>query len=320
MANLTEIQNFFFKNYPDLVEKNIFFNQSLKNLTTFKIGGSAEVFLKTNQQEILIEILKKSYQQNFKINILGGGSNILIDDNFIKGLTVKYENQEYSFLDQNLTTSSAVSTALIAKLAIKNNLAGLENFASLPGTIGGAIYNNSHYQQHYLGDLVEKIIFFNGEKIEHLDKKSCHFSYDSSIFLQKKGFILQITFKLKKAKDNQKLNQIAKATLLHRQKTQPLSSLSAGCVFKNPKNNSQLKKLFPQFKNNEFISAGFLIDRANLKGLQIGDALISEKHASFIINNGQASSQDVIFLIKKIQKEIKNCFDIKLETEIFYWQ
>jgi UDP-N-acetylmuramate dehydrogenase len=319
MKNLTKIQKLFQENLNKSIDKDIFFNYPLKNLTTFKIGGDAEVFLRTSQEDLLIEVLKFAYQNQIKIKYLGGGSNILISDQNISGLIVKYTNQNYSINKSILTASTSLNTSFLANFAIKNNLAGLENFTSLPGTIGGAIYNNSHYKTKYFGDLIKEIRFFDGQEIINMTKKDCDFQYDHSIFLKKSGFILSASFQLEKIDDNQILLERSKKTLQLRQITQPLNFPSAGCVFKNPKNTGKLQKLFPQFKEKEFISAGFLIDKANLKGTQIGDAIISEKHASFILNLGQATSQDVLNLIKKVQIEIKNCFEIDLETEIFYF-
>ena len=317
-SEMTPNQSFFCQNFSSLINHEITFNTPIKPYTSFRIGGPAEILAQIKNQKLFLEVIKETKKAKINITYLGSGTNILVSDQGIKGLTIKYLNQDIGIQNQSITASSAVNTAFLAQKTINKKMAGLEFFTSLPGSLGGAIYNNAHYNNHYISEHLKSILFFDGQKIYTLSKKECLFDYDQSIFFKKKGFILSATFNLKSTANNASLKQIALSILKYRQNSQPLNYPSAGCVFKNPLNNSFLKKLFPQFSDQKFISAGFLIDKANLKGLSCHDAVVSSQHAGFIINQGNAQAKDVLKLIKKIQFEIQNCFKINLETEIFY--
>lgn len=249
-------------------------NEPLAKYTTFQIGGPADLVFVAK----VVKDLKKAIQTAKKMKIpnfvLGKGSNILVSDKGFRGLVIKNETSRILISGKKAKVDSGVLTNQLVKIAVDKDLAGLESFFGLPGTIGGAVSGKAHFQKKNILELVDKI-----EKIDNV--------------------ILSVVFKLKPG-NKKELWKAAKEALKYRQTTQPLNFSSAGCIFKNP----------------EFQPAGLLIDRCGLKGVKLGGAMISPKHANFIVNKSKATCQDVIRLISLCKKKVKEKFGVKLEEEI----
>lgn len=313
--------------FPDL---DWLCNFPLAEQSYFKIGGPAELYLETKDLEKMKAVLHFCETKQIPWTILGGGSNVLIDDVGIPGLVLKILAKEEQILvdnDQELKISVAagMKTNALVMSSVRLEATGLEGFIGVPGTVGGAIYNNAHYLNFLIGDFVETVIAFHVKNNEELlfSQEKCQFAYEQSIFQTNPQLvILSVQFRLKKGQPEEILEKV-KAAQKRRQDTQPLNYPSSGCVFQNPPNTAELKKLFPQFANQAFIPAGFLIDQAGLKGKQIGQIAVSEQHAAFLINlakgqDDQASAQNVKLLIDLIKSTVKSKFAINLKEEIFY--
>lgn len=295
------------------------FDFSLAEKTYFKIGGPAEVYLEINKKDDLIRLIKLTQQHNIRLTVLGGASNVIIDDLGVGGIVVKITATEISLLENNqIKAHAGIKMATLVSQSVQMGLTGLEYFLGVPGTLGGAIYNNAHYLQDLISTHVFEVEVINQSgEIVRLDQNECQFDYDSSRFQQTKEIIWSVVFTLKKGNQEESKELIKKSTL-YRAQTQPLGEPSSGCIFQNVKNNSQLKKLFPQFKNNEYISGGFLIDQAGLKGEHINDIYVSDIHAAFLVNKGKGTSADVLKMIEKIKKVVKEKFGVELCEEVFY--
>ena len=187
----------------------------------------------------------------------------------------------------------------IVRLAVRNNLIGLENLNGVPGTLGGALIMNAGAWGGEISENLVNVELINSKnELKKVPKKDINFSYRKSSF-DKNDILLSAEFNLKKAEKNLIKENFSKAQS-GRTSSQPLDKRSAGSLFKNPRNNS----------------AGKLLDNAGLKGFSIGGAKISEKHANFFINDGNASSNEMLQLIKKAHKEVKKQFDIDLSLEV----
>ncbi|MBU4369570.1 UDP-N-acetylmuramate dehydrogenase [Patescibacteria group bacterium] len=278
------------------IEKNI----NLAPLTTFKIGGPAKYFCQVKTEEELIQVIKWAKKKKIPYFVIGGGSNLLISDKGFKGLVIKLSMEQCQLVGNKLLLGSALRLSQTVMFLVKNNLTGLEWAAGIPGTVGGAVRGNAGaFGQEISNCLLKVTVLREGEVIE-LKNKEIRFAYRQSIFKKNKDIILNVVLSLKKGK-NQENEKIIQDILQRRRKSHP-SQPSAGCVFKNPK----------------LSSAGLLIDKCGLKGRQIGGAKISEKHANFIINTGQAKARDVKNLIELIKKQVKDKFNIELKEEIEY--
>jgi len=264
-------------------------NISLKNYTTFKIGGRAKYFFVAKTKVKLIKAIQEAKKRRLPFFILGGGSNILISDKGFNGLVIK--------------------TGKPLSLYVSR---GLEWAVGIPGTIEGAVYENAGAFGKSMKDVVKSVEVFDTKtgKFKIFKNKDCQFVYRGSIFKKNPNLVI-LSVKLKYRapsysearrlkRGEASLNKKIKKYLKHRKETQPLNYPSAGSVFKNPKNH--------------FV--GQLIEECGLKGKRIGRAEISKKHANFLINLGGAKSEDVLKLIKLIKRKIKQVFGIKLKEEI----
>ena len=276
-------------------------NESLKKHTTYGIGGPADLMIFPKSKQDLIKVIEIINENKIQLTILGSGSNVLVSDNGIRGAVISLKNslKKIEVDDNILYAECGTMLGKIVKHAVKNNLIGLENLNGVPGTLGGAlIMNAGAWGGEISENLVHVEIMNSKNEIQKIQKKDLNFSYRQSSF-NKDDILLSAKFNLKKAdKDVIKDNFIEAQS--GRKKSQPLNKRSAGSLFKNPKNNS----------------AGKLLDEAGLKGFSIGDAKISEKHANFFINDGDASSRDMLMLIKKAHKEVKDKFNVNLSLEV----
>jgi len=276
-------------------------NESLKKHTTYGIGGPADLMIFPKSKQDLIKVIEIINENKIQLTILGSGSNVLVSDNGIRGAVISLKNslKQVEVDDNILYAECGTMLGKIVKHAVKNNLIGLENLNGVPGTLGGAlIMNAGAWGGEISENLIHVEIINSKSEIQKIQKKDLNFSYRKSSF-NKDDILLSAKFNLKKAdKDIIKENFIEAQS--GRKKSQPLNKRSAGSLFKNPKNNS----------------AGKLLDEAGLKGFSIGDAKISEKHANFFINDGDASSKDMLMLIKKAHKEVKDKFNVNLSLEV----
>ena len=281
------------------------FQEPLRNRATFKIGGPAKFFIEPKDivDLKLLIVLAKRYK--IPIFVIGRGSNILISDKGLKGIVV-YLNSPFfkriSIKPNSLEVSSGLALRQLVEVAKERGLSGMEFLAGIPGTVGGALIMNAGSGAKFIGDLVRevKVMDYNGN-IRILSKKNIKFGYRKSSL--KKFIILSACLKVTK-KNKAEINNNLKRYLGYRRNTQDISLPNAGCIFKNPSKEP----------------AGKLIDLCGLKGRKIGDACISQIHANFILNKGNARSSDVLKLMDLVKKKVKNKFNITLEPEIKIWR
>lgn len=287
-------------------KEDILYNEDMKKHTTFKIGGPAECFITIKTKEALKEILEISNKNNIPVTIIGNGSNILVLDGGIKGITLmlKIDTLDIERIKDTykIKVGAGYKLSKLAQVFLKNEISGFEELSGIPGTIGGAAIMNAGAHGKEMKDVIEKIecIDMLGNEKE-FSKEEAKFEYRNSRFKNSKYIILQVILDLKKGKTGEikeKMNQFAK----YRKEKQPIEYPSAGSTFK---------------RGDDFITAK-LIDDAGLKGLSIGGALISTKHSGFIINKGNATAKDVLELVKYVKDTIKEKFnkDIELEIEV----
>jgi UDP-N-acetylmuramate dehydrogenase len=324
---MTKHQSLLKKRFPDI---NWSFALPLAKLSYFKLGGPAEIFYKIDNVELLKQILRFCYEKNIPWIIVGGLSNVVIADAGVPGLVLEMACKGFQVLKDEpdsvlIRAEAGMKTSQLVNKSAYLNATGLEGLIGVPGTVGGAIYNNAHYLDFLIADCVQEITTFHVKNNKEIifSRENANFAYDQSIFQEDKQLvILSATFFLKKA-DPVLIKEKIAAAQARRLADQPLNLPSSGCIFQNPPNTKHLKKIFPQFAKQEFIPAGFLIDRAGFKNQQEGAIVVSDKHAAFLVNKSEqlnipASSTDLKKLIKKIQAEIKAKFQVELKEEVFY--
>tara|TARA_B100001248_G_scaffold260319_1_gene248217 strand:+ start:2444 stop:3352 length:909 start_codon:yes stop_codon:yes gene_type:complete len=290
-----------FDELKSLIKGEVKEKEMMSKHTYYGIGGPAEAFIVPKDKEELSKILCYAHRYAIPAYFIGSGSNLLISDEGIRGIVLSPKKgfKQFQFRDSSLYAESGVMLSRIVKESIKRNLSGLESLIGVPGTLGGALVMNagafggeiSNYLRCVdIMDMKGQIISYNSGDLD--------FAYRFSSFKEDE-FIISANFILENEDPKVILRNKENANK-GRKTNQPLKFRSAGSVFKNPKN----------------FAAGYLIDKAGLKGTKIGDAEISTHHANFFINHGKASSNDVLNLIRLARERVKEKFDIELELEI----
>ena len=297
---------------------------SLKNYTTYKIGGLAKYFFVARTKEDLINASKIAKKFKLPIFVLGGGSNLLISDKGFLGLIIKIDICDIKLEKDKVFVGAGANLIKLAYLTADAGLSGFEWAAGIPGTIGGAIHGNAHAFGTKTSDLVENIeaIDLKTFKLKNFTNAECHFSLKNSIFKKNKNLVIVSAVLKLKEKNSQDVKNRIREFLEYRRTNHPMNFPSAGSTFVNPIIKIKNKKLLQKFPElNEYnkkgtVPAGYLIEKCGLAGKRMGNAQISDKHCNFIVNLGEAKAKDIIFLMKLAQKKVKMIFGIKLETEV----
>lgn len=279
----------------------LFYDVSFKDLTTIKVGGIAKVLFEPYDDKSLIAVFKEIIKNKISYFIIGNGSNLLVNDNYYEGILISLKNLNHFELlpNQIIMIEAGAKSMKVIKEITKKGIGKLEELATIPGTIGGLIYNNAGTNHITIKDVLAWIDYLDIDgKIYSIMNNDLNFAYRSSILKNKKGIILRGYFFVDNHGNIQKIEE-----LLNKKKiTQPIEKNSFGSTFKNPQG----------------IKAYEVINKLNLEKRNINDAKISEKHANFIINEKNASFNDVYRLINFIRNkalEELNC-DLQLEIEI----
>jgi len=272
------------------------------NILHLKYGGPADIFVRVKTLDELKYVLKIAKQEKFPITIIGNGSNVLVKDNGIRGIVIKLNFKDMAMIDEEtFNVGAGVQLILLAREAFQRLLTGLEFASGIPGTIGGAIKMNAGAYGGQMSDIVVTTTYLDENmELKTINNEEHNFRYRKSIFAEnEKYIIISSIIKLKKGK----LEDIKKAMFENtnsRIEKQPINYPSAGSTF----------------KRGEGYIAAKLIDDAGLKGYNIGDAYVSEKHAGFIVNKGNATAKDICSLIEHIKKVVYEKFKVELELEI----
>jgi len=297
--NINVIKNEFKKKG---IEKIVKLNEPLMNHTSLKIGGPADVFCIPNDIEELMKTISISQKFNIPFWVIGNGTNLLVLDKGVRGIVIKLGKgfKKMNFFDKIVKVGSGVSLLYLGRITLNRGLSGLEFACNIPGTLGGAIINNASFNGNCMADIVQSVTFLTKEKkIESVPPPGLNFKYRECNLKDKSVIILEVTLQLKEG-NKEKIESIIKEYIKIREVKQPLDKLSAGSIFKNP----------PGYY------AGELIEKVGAKGLSQGKAAVSNKHANFIINNGNATAKDVLYLIEEIEKRVRDVFGIELDREI----
>jgi UDP-N-acetylmuramate dehydrogenase len=290
-----------FADLEEIVETN----HPLAQHTWYGLGGPADYFIRPKTIEQLQEAARRCSENHIPIYALGFGSNLLISDEGVRAAVVKLEADQFTqtqFKDEELTAWAGAELSKLVLTCVQKGLSGIEALTGIPGSVGGAVRMNAGGNFGDVGAVVESVSLMDSYgNIFEKKKPELVFDYRSTNITAR--FILNAQVKLAEADPGQIMRTV-KEIWIHKKNNQPLNTRNCGCIFKNPRG----------------VSAGALIDRAGLKGLQIGGATVSEKHANFIIAAKGCTSRDVTRLIDAVRERVKEQFDVELELEIEVWK
>lgn len=283
----------------------------LAELTTFAIGGPADLLITVATIEEITEACAVHRATGGPLTFLGGGSNVLVSDRGVRGTVLRFHGGRIArTAPDTIRVDGGVSVNGLVRWCIAHGLGGFEAWAGTPGTLGGAVYGNAHFQGRLMSQVVMRACLLDraGEtKIEPVERLG--FAYDMSRLQGTGEALLWVEIRAHE-EDPAVIRRTAKESLTFRKRTQPLALPSAGCIFQNPEaERHRLPEGVP-------CSAGALIDRVGLKGEKRGGARISPVHANFIVNEGGATANDVVALIDEARRRVQDAFGIELREEI----
>ena len=278
---------------------------TLARHTWYGIGGPADYFIRPESTEDLQEVVRRCRDNDIKIHIIGFGSNLLISDQGVRGAVIKLETEHFKrteFVQNTLTAWAGAELRQLVLTCVKKGFSGIETLAGIPGSIGGAARMNAGGNFGDIGSVIESVMLMDNQgMIFEKHKPELSFDYRSNNITAL--LILNARINLTES-DPQQIMQSVQETWIYKKNNQPLNTRNSGCVFKNPRGQS----------------AGALIDRAGLKGLQVGAARVSDKHANFVVAEPGCKSDDILRLIDAVKERISEQFNIELEVEIEIWK
>jgi UDP-N-acetylmuramate dehydrogenase len=285
----------------------------LAPLTTFKVGGPADWLIDLQDGSELRAAASIASEAGVPLTILGGGSNVLVADEGIRGLVVRVRGGEIVRLDPGTVRADAgVTINGLVRWTLIRGVGGLEAWAGTPGTVGGAIFGNAHFHGRLISELVTRVTLVARDgSIEEVPADAMEFGYDTSRLQRTSEVVVSADFRVHDG-DPTALRRVARESLAFRKRTQPLESASAGCIFQNP---DPVRDRVPA---GIPASAGALVDRAGLKGARQGAARVSTTHANFIVNEGGATARDIRALIERCKRGVRERFGVELREEIVY--
>ncbi|HXG54219.1 MAG TPA: UDP-N-acetylmuramate dehydrogenase [Vicinamibacterales bacterium] len=283
----------------------------LAPLTTFKVGGAADWLVTLRHAADVQRIVRLAHDHGVAVSVLGGGSNVLVADAGVRGVVIRVHGGDVDLVDQSTARADAgVTINGLVRWAINRGVAGLEAWAGTPGTVGGAVYGNAHFQGRLIAELVTRVTLVAPDgTIADVPASAMEFAYDFSRLHHTREVVVYVDFGVSTG-EPAALRTVARESLAFRKRTQPLEAASAGCIFQNPEPG---RDVMPE---GIPASAGALVDRAGLKGARVGHARVSPTHANFIVNDGGATADEIARLVERCKREVLEQFGVVLREEI----
>jgi len=289
---------------PEIIDEIFKYDVPLQRYTSFRTGGMAEIFVEPGNTSELKKVLQFCKDEQKKVFIFGKGTNLLVHDNGVKGVVIHLGGVDFKKIERNgryVSSGAGVNLPQLIRKTALWGLGGLEVLVGIPGTVGGAVMMNAGGEYGDISDTISSLTTMTLDgKITNLNREDVEFVYRECSL--NKQIVVQVEFVLKESKIEvvlEKMDEIYK----EKKEKQPLSTFNAGSIF----------------KNSRHFKAAELIDKANLKGQKVGGAVVSKKHANFIVNTGNATSADILELIKIIKETVKKKYNVSLEQEIQIW-
>ncbi|MDO4605093.1 MAG: UDP-N-acetylmuramate dehydrogenase [Helcococcus sp.] len=277
-------------------------NILIKDYTTMRIGGPADILIEPNTVDQIKKIISIAKETDTPLTIIGNGSNLLVRDKGIRGIVVVLkDNFSEIKIKENIVTAKAGATLRNTSIkSFENNLTGMEPVSGIPGTIGGAIIMNAGAYGTEMKDIVKNVVTIDRDgNIQNFNNEQMDFAYRHSTASEKDLIVLEVSFELKYGNYDEIIERF-KDFDYKRSSRQPLDKNSAGSTFKRP----------------EGYFASKLIDEAGLRGYKVGNAMVSEKHAGFLINVDNSTCENMLHLISDVQKIVYDKFEVRLEREV----
>ena len=291
----------FYKKIVEIIDKDrVLKDEEMSKHTSFKVGGKADFFIIVETTKELIDVLKLTKECNIKTFIIGNGTNLIVKDDGFRGAVIKLNFKKLDIENNQIIAGAGIPLSLLSHFACINSVKNYEFLSGIPGTVGGAVKMNAGAYGGEIKDILISTTYLDKNyNLVEIDNKEHEFDYRQSIFSKKDWIIIESKFKIEYGETKEieeKINEFNKS----RREKQPLDKPNAGSIFK---------------RGEDFITAK-LIDEVGLKGYKIGGAMVSTKHAGFIVNEDNATAKDILDLIEYIKQKVKKEKDKDLKLEV----
>jgi UDP-N-acetylmuramate dehydrogenase len=296
-----------------LGEGRVVHDAPLAPLTTFKVGGAADLLVEARSEAEVVAVVEAARAHDVAVTPLGGGSNVLVGDRGVRGVVLLVKDRSLAREDPTgVRAGAGVTINGLVRWLVGQGLSGLEAWAGTPGTVGGALHGNAHFKGVNIGDLVREVRVVRPDgSLATLAASEMAFGYDASRLQTSHEIAVSAVFHVATG-EPETLRAVARASLAYRKRTQPLDVPSAGCIFQNP---DPARDVVP---DGIPWSAGALVDRAGLKGSEQAGARVSRLHGNFIVRDGAATARDIRTLVERCQRDVAARFGVALREEIVY--
>ena len=284
-----------------VVECPIRESEAMSRYTSFGVGGPADIYAEPESERDLLALLRFADENRLPWLALGGGMNILVSDNGIRGLVIRLGKAfDYARLDgMTLIAGAAANLSSVAKMAVERGLGGLEGAATVPGSVGGGVIMNAGTNAGKVGDTLARVRLVSPEGIRDMLREEIEIGYRSTALQAGAQVITEAEFHLRPGRREDLMAEVERMRA-HRLREHPNEGSTAGCTFKNPPDDH----------------AGWMLERAGAKGMTVGGAVVSDKHANFVLNTGGATAADILELTRKMRELVEREFGVTLEYEI----
>ena len=294
-------RNSLIENLRALVDCPVLESEPMGKHTSFGVGGLADIYVEPRSEDDLLRILCFADENSLPWYVLGGGTNVLVSDAGIRGLVIQLGKafDYFHFEDTKLVAGAAASISAVAKAAVDRALAGLEGAATVPGYVGGGVIMNAGTDAGKVGDTLNRVRIVTPKGIRDMLREEIEIGYRSTALQNGRLIVTEAEFHLRPGRKEDLAAEIERMQA-HRMREHPQEGGTAGCTFKNPPGDH----------------AGWLLERAGAKGMRVGGAIVSDKHANFILNPGGATAADILELTRRMRDLVEREFGITLEYEI----
>ena len=301
---------------------HVFVNASLARYTRFDIGGPARVLLDAADETALIEAWRAVDEGRWPRTVIGGGTNLIVNDAGFAGAVLRYTENSIAIDDVTVRVGAGAVLQDVVDATVDRGLRGLETMTGIPGWFGGAIYGNAGAYGHSIEERVASVRFFDGESVREMDHAACRFAYRESVFKGCKNWIiLAATLRMERA-DPEQLRSMSRSILKIRNEKYPPSMRCAGSIFKNLRLADlpeQVKARVPERVIREGkVPAAYFLEQAGAKGLANGAIRVADYHANLIYNCGGGSARELRELIADLKTRVRLEFGLELEEEVQY--
>lgn len=293
----------------------------LAPLTTFKIGGPARFLVEARSEDYIREAFLEAKRLGAPFVVLAGGSNVLVPDEGLEALVVRITGGDFSFSGNELSADSGCNLLSLIREASERSLGGWEKLSGIPGSVGGAVRGNAGAFGTEIKDVTRKVRAFDVETgdMREFENVACSFSYRQSFFKQHPEWLITRVFLYLQPTTREESERLSEETIRERERRHLQNVQAAGSYFMNPVAPEEIQRMFEKEKGiasrEGRVPAGWLIEKAGLKGASVGGARASEQHPNYIVNTGAATARDVRALAERIKNEVKEKFGVELKEE-----